>query len=62
MMILLMKRIVKSDGLKNHIKKEISNFFKKICMTKKRQRYFLRNKSIKKRARAIYMGYQTIIK
>ena len=61
MMILLMNKIVKSLGIKNHIKHQISEFFKNKCMTKTRRKYFLKNNKIKNRVRTFYKGYLTLV-
>lgn len=60
MCILLAKRIIKSNGVINHIKKDFGDFFKKICMTKKRKKYFLKNKRIRDRVCLIYRCYKNL--
>ncbi|STA63175.1 Abortive infection bacteriophage resistance protein [Campylobacter ureolyticus] len=60
MMMWLAMRIIKSDGLKNHIKMEISEFFKKTCMSKKRKRYFFKNRRFRDRVCLIYRSYKTL--
>lgn len=61
MTMILVKLIVKSDGLKNGIKYENSNFFKKICSTKRRLKYFVKNRAIINRAKMVYLSYKTIL-
>jgi len=60
MMVLLFVEMIRSCGLKNHIKKDISDFFKRTCMTRTRKRYFLKNKAIRDRMVLIYRCYRIL--
>lgn len=60
MMVLLFGEMIRSCGLKNHIKKDIGDFFKKTCMTRTRKRYFLKNKAIRDRMVLIYRCYRIL--
>lgn len=60
MMVLLLVEMIRSCGLKNHIKKDISDFFKRTCMTRTRKRYFLKNKAIRDRMVLIYRCYRIL--
>lgn len=61
MAILLVKLAVKSDGLLNSIKRELSIFFKKTCATKYRLKIFVKHRKITSRAAMVYKSCLQIL-
>ena len=61
MAILLAKLAIKSDGMLNSIKRELSVFFKKICATKYRLKIFAKHHKITSRAAMVYKSYLRIL-
>ena len=61
MAILLARLAVKSDGMLNSIKRELSVFFKKTCATKYRLKIFAKHRKITSRAAMIYKSYLRIL-
>ena len=61
MAILLAKLTIKSDGMLNSIKRELSVFFKKTCATKYRLKIFAKHHKITSRAAMVYKSYLRIL-
>lgn len=61
MAILLAKLTIKSDGMLNSIKRELSVFFKKTCATKYRLKIFAKHHKIASRAAMVYKSYRLIL-
>lgn len=61
MAILLAKLAIKSDGMLNSIKRELSVFFKKTCATKYRLKIFAKHHKIASRAAMVYKSYRLIL-
>ena len=61
MAILLAKLTVKSDGMLNSIKRELSVFFKKTCATKYRLKIFAKHRKITSRAAMVYKSCLRIL-
>ena len=61
MAILLAKLAVKSDGMLNSIKQELSVFFKKTCATKYRLKIFAKHRKITSRAAMVYKSCLQIL-
>lgn len=61
MAILLAKLAIKSDGMLNSIKRELSVFFKKTCATKYRLKIFAKHHKITSRAAMVYKSYRLIL-
>lgn len=61
MAILLAKLTIKSDGMLNSIKRELSVFFKKTCATKYRLKIFAKHHKIASRAAMVYKSCSRIL-
>ena len=61
MAILLAKLAIKSDGMLNSIKRELSVFFKKTCATKYRLKIFAKHHKITSRAAMVYKSCSRIL-
>lgn len=61
MAILLAKLAIKSNGMLNSIKRELSVFFKKTCATKYRLKIFAKHHKIASRAAMVYKSYRLIL-
>ena len=61
MVILLAKLVVKSNGMLNSIKHELSIFFKKTCATRYRLKIFAKHRKIISRITMVYKSYLQIL-
>lgn len=61
MAILLAKLTIKSDGMLNSIKRELSVFFKKTCATKHRLKIFAKHRKITSRTAMVYKSCSRIL-
>lgn len=59
--VMLAEFIIKNDGSKNHLRREIKRFFTKECYKKSRRKLFYKQNKIRERSIIVYRSFRVII-